>query len=58
MSFKDWFASLTTGEIEEVVFNWKDPLPGLLRYWEYVQRVAEKRAEALKGPHRTLKQAP
>lgn len=58
VSFKEWLVSLTTSEIEEVVFNWKDPLPGLLRYWEYVQRVVAKRAGGRKEPHPTLKQAP
>ncbi len=58
VGFWDWFESLTRGEIEEVVFNWKDPLPGLLRYWEYLQRVAAKRAGALKEPRPTLKGAP
>lgn len=56
--FTDWLSSLMSGEIEEVVFNWKDPLPGLLRYWEYLQRVAAKRKEAFKGPRPTLKEAP
>lgn len=58
VGFAEWFSSLTRGEIEEVVFNWKDPLPGLLRYWEYLQRVAAKRAATLPQRRPTLKGAP
>lgn len=56
--FSEWFSSLTSGEIEEVIFNWKDPLPGILRYWEYAQRVAVKRANRRKESRPTLKEAP
>lgn len=58
ISFREWLSSVTSGEIEEVVFNWKDPLPGILRYWEYIQRVIAKRANVLREPHPRLKQAP
>jgi predicted ATP-grasp superfamily ATP-dependent carboligase len=58
VSFADWFASLTSGEIEEVVFNWKDPVPGFLRYWEYAQRVFTKRTRGSQGSRTTLKEAP
>ncbi|MNK91472.1 hypothetical protein D3C87_1115700 [compost metagenome] len=58
VSFTDWLSSLTSGEIEEVVFNWKDPVPGLLRYWDYIQRVAAKRAGTRNESSPTLKEAP
>lgn len=58
VSFKDWLSSLLSDDIEEVVFNWKDPVPGLLRYWDYVQRVTAKRTNGLTQRRPTLKGAP
>lgn len=58
VSFRDWLASLTTGALEEVVFNWQDPLPGLLRYGGYAKRVITKRFSRPSGGQTTLKEAP
>lgn len=38
-----WAASLMRHNLEEVIFNWRDPLPGLLRYSDYVGRVLRRR---------------
>ncbi len=58
VSFKDWLNSLTRGEIEEVVFNWRDPLPGLLRFGDYLQRVAAKRTGGFTSRTPKLEEAP
>lgn len=46
----EWAASLMRQNLEEVIFNWRDPLPGLLRYSEYVGRVLRRRVPELSAP--------
>jgi predicted ATP-grasp superfamily ATP-dependent carboligase len=44
LSLREWLASvLQPGKMEEVVFNWRDPKPGLLRFKEYATRVLAHR---------------
>lgn len=38
-----WVRSLLKPGTEEVIFNWRDPMPGLLRFQEYAGRVITRR---------------
>lgn len=44
LSFAQWLKSvLKPGRMEEVVFNWRDPVPGLVRFKDYAARVLAHR---------------
>ncbi|MFN3430831.1 MAG: ATP-grasp domain-containing protein [Candidatus Sericytochromatia bacterium] len=51
----EWATSLMRRDLEEVIFNWRDPMPGLLRYGHYLGRVLGTRVPELPaiGPRST-----
>lgn len=50
VSFPQWIRSLLQPGLEEVIFNWRDPMPGLLRYRDYAARVVGRRLAQEAGP--------
>jgi hypothetical protein len=54
VDFATWLASILRPGTEEVIFNWQDPLPGLLRYRDYVGRVAARRWSGRQEPQPQL----
>lgn len=57
VDFATWLGSILRPGTEEVIFNWHDPLPGLLRYRDYVARVATRRWSGRMEPQPQLAQA-
>jgi predicted ATP-grasp superfamily ATP-dependent carboligase len=54
VGFASWLRSILRPGTEEVIFNWQDPLPGLLRYRDYMVRVAGRRLAGRAEPHPQL----
>jgi hypothetical protein len=57
VDFATWLRTILRPGTEEVIFNWRDPLPGLLRYRDYVARVAGHRWARYGEPQPQLAQA-